>query len=145
MDIEGNGAVWQNDPNAGGTREEKAKAAAQRTFVQVYAMDTTPGSVTMPTDFGPDVRAALDEPYAIALDETALGPLGVKLGDKASLNGTTVRVRYVLHGCANVISQMAFMSRQTALLLGVSNSSSRAGPLMVKLQRPVHGDPGPRS
>ena len=140
MDIEGNGAVWQNDPNAGsqsGPMAKKTKVGNQRTFVQVYAMDTTPGSVTMPTDFGPDIRSALDEPYAIALDETALGPLGVKMGDKASINGTTVKVRYVLHGYANVISQMAFMSRQTALLLGITNPSSRAGPLMVKIRDPA--------
>lgn len=136
LDVEGNGAIWQNDPNAGGRSGAKAKASSQRTFVQVYAIDPRVGSVTAPTDFGPDVMAALNEPYAIALDETALGPLGVKLGDKASLNGTTVRVRYVLHGYANVISQMAFMSRQTAQLLGVANTSARSGPLMVKLKDP---------
>jgi putative ABC transport system permease protein len=136
QDIEGNGALWQNDPNAGGRQGKATKAVTQRSFVQVYAIDNTPGAVTTPTDFGPDVRTALDEPYAIALDETALGPLGVKLGDKASLNGTTVRVRYVLHGYANVISQMAFMSRQTALLTGVANVTSRSGPLMVKLRDP---------
>jgi putative ABC transport system permease protein len=136
MDVEGNGAVWQNDPNAGGNGGKKTKAVSQRTFVQIYAVDPREGSVTAPTDFGPDVMAALNEPYAIALDETALGPLGVKLGDKASLNGTTVRVRYILHGYANVISQMAFMSRQTAQLLGVANQTSRSGPLMVKLKDP---------
>lgn len=142
MDIEGNGAVWQNDPNAArengapAKKDDKAKEATQRNFVQVYAVDTQEGSVTLPTDFGPDVRVALEEPYAIALDETALHTLGVKLGDKASLNSTTVNVRYVLHGYANVAQPMAFMSRQTALLLGISNPGSRVGPLLVKLRDP---------
>jgi putative ABC transport system permease protein len=150
MDLEGSGAIWQNDPNAGGQNApgvkpkgadgKDAKPDTKRTFVQVYALDPVDGSVTMPTDFGPDVQAALQEPYAVAVDETALKPLGVKLGDKASINGTTVRVGYVLHGYANVAQQMAFMSRQTALLLGIQNQTSRSGPLMVKLRDPARAE-----
>jgi putative ABC transport system permease protein len=134
MDLEGNFAIWQNDPSAGGNGGKATKQTNQRTGVQIYAVDDREGSVTMPTDFGPDVRAALDEPYAIAVDETALRPLGVKLGDRASLNGHSVRVRYLLHGYANVINQMVFMSRQTARLLGVVNTGPRVGPLMVKIR-----------
>ena len=137
MDLEGSGGLWQNDPNSATSKRKGPGAQAQRTFVQSFAVDTSEGSVTLPTDFGPDVRAALDEPYAIAIDETARGSLGVELGDKASLNGHTVKVRYLLHGYANIANAMVFMSRQTARLLGIGNSGPRVGPLMVKLKNPA--------
>jgi len=137
MDLEGSGGLWQNDPNSATSKRKGPAAQAQRTFVQSFAVDTSEGSVTLPTDFGPDVRAALDEPYAIAIDETARGSLGVELGDKASLNGHTVKVRYLLHGYANIANAMVFMSRQTARLLGIGNSGPRVGPLMVKLKNPA--------
>ncbi|MBS0297810.1 MAG: ABC transporter permease [Proteobacteria bacterium] len=137
MDLEGSGGLWQNDPNSATSKRKGPSAQAQRTFVQSFAVDTSEGSVTLPTDFGPDVRAALDEPYAIAIDETARGTLGVELGDKASLNGHTVKVRYLLHGYANIANAMVFMSRQTARLLGIGNSGPRVGPLMVKLKNPA--------
>ncbi|HWE45102.1 MAG TPA: FtsX-like permease family protein [Caulobacteraceae bacterium] len=135
-DLELNFAIWQNDPNGGAAGKKPKKVSSQQNGLTTYAIDNTPGSVTTPIDFGQDLRTALDEPYAIALDETALNQLGVKLGDKASLNGTSVTVRYVVHGYANVINPMVFMSRQTALLIGVAHQSNRTGPLMVKLYDP---------
>ncbi|HEY3815091.1 MAG TPA: ABC transporter permease [Caulobacteraceae bacterium] len=137
QDLETNFAAWQNDPNAGGKAGKKADAQSQRNGVVAYAIDNKPGSVTTPTDFGPDVRAALDEPFAIAVDESSLGPLGVKVGDKASLNGSTVTVRATLHGYANVAIQTVFMSRQTALLLGLAHSGSQSGPLLIKVRNPA--------
>ena len=135
-DLELSFAIWQNDPNAGHEGKPAKKVSSQQNALTTYAIDNQPGSVTVPNDFGPDLRTALDEPYAIALDQTALNQLGVKVGDKASLNGTTVKVRYALHGYANVINPMAFMSRQTALLIGVTHETSRTGPLMIKLFDP---------
>ena len=134
-ELEGRGGLWQNDPNS--ARKKRGPSAEnQRTFVQTISVDTRPDAVTLPTDFGPDVRAALDEPYAIAIDETAQKKLGVALGDKASLNGHTVNVRYLLHGYANIASSMVFMSRQTARLLGIGSSGPQAGPLVVRLRDP---------
>jgi putative ABC transport system permease protein len=136
MDLEGGGGLWQNDPNAGSKTGKASTDQAQRSFVQTISVDNREGSVTVPTDFGPDVRTALDEPYAVAIDSTAMRSLGVKLGDKASLNGHTIKVRYILHGYANVAQAMVFMSRQTARLIGLGNTGPRVGPLMVKLKDP---------
>jgi putative ABC transport system permease protein len=138
QDLETNFSAWQNDPNAGGKGGKKADARSQRNGVVVYAIDNRPGSVTTPTDFSPSVREALDEPFAVAVDETALGPLGVKVGDKASMNGTTVTVRTTIHGYANVAIQTVFMSRQTALLVGVAHTGSQVGPLLVKIRDPAN-------
>ena len=137
QDLETNFAPWQNDPNGGG-KGGKPSGRSQRNGVVVYAIDNKPGSVTTPSDFGPDVRAALDEPFAIAVDESALGPLGVKLGDKASMNGSTITVRATLHGYANVAIQTIFMSRQTALLLGLAHTGSQVGPLLIKIRDPAN-------
>lgn len=137
MDLEGNGGQWINDPNAGGKNGGKAgETKAVRTFVSVFVVDTSEGSATLPTDFGPDVRTALDEPYSVAVDETSLKQLGVKPGDKASLNGRSVHVTVTLHGYANAVNQMVFMSRTTARLLGLVNSGPRVGPLMVRIKDP---------
>ncbi len=136
QDLEGNGGVWQNDTTSGGTGGKGAADDRKRLFVQTYAVDPVAGSVTLPTDFGPDIRTALQEPYAVAVDETALGTLGVHVGDKASLNGQTVKVTTTLHGYANIANSMVFMSRQTARLLGMGNSGPRVGPLLVKIRDP---------
>jgi putative ABC transport system permease protein len=138
IDREGSGGLWINDPNAGGQNGAGTGAAkAVRTFVPVFVVDTTEGAPTMPTDFGPVVRTALEQPYGIAIDRTAQKVLGVKLGDKASLNGQTVHVAALLDGYANVTNQMVFMSRSTARLLGMVNTGPRVGPLMVRVKDPA--------
>src|SRR5690606_31405825 len=88
--LDGNGALWQNQPGP----NEKRK----REFVQTMVVDPAVGAVTMPTDFTEDTRIALTEPYAVAMDATALARLGVKLGDKALLNGQTIKVKAVITG-----------------------------------------------
>ena len=138
-ELEGSGGVWQNDPNSGAKRQRRkgAEAEIQRTFVQVMSVDTYAGAVTLPVDFGASVRLALDEPYGVAIDETARKSLGVNLGDKASLNGHTVKVTALLHGYANIGSTMVFMSRQTARLLGMGSNGPNVGPLVVRLKHPA--------
>src|SRR5262249_11355353 len=107
------------------------------TFVPVFVVDTRVGAPTMPTDFGPAVRTALEQPFGIAIDRTAQKTLGVKLGDKASLNGQSVHVAALLDGYANVTNQMVFMSRSTARLRGMVNPGPRVGPLMVRIKNPA--------
>ena len=135
-DLEGSGGLWINDPKAGGKDGVGTAAKVVRTYVNTFAMDTRAGSVTLPSDFGPDIRLALEEPFAVVMDETSLKQLGVKVGDKASLNGHTVVVRAVVHGYANADGSMVFISRQTARLLQVVNTGPRVGPLMVHIKDP---------
>src|SRR5262245_21627343 len=87
---DGDGGRWVNYPKDG--------KKAVTTFVNVNMVDTRPGAVNLPTDFDEATRKALLEPYSVAIDESQLKRLGVKLGDTASLRGKSVYVRAVLHG-----------------------------------------------
>jgi putative ABC transport system permease protein len=125
-DLDGDGGMWRVPAKDGGKPKQE--------FVQIMTVDPYPGSVTLPTDFRPEVWRALQEPYAVAIDKSALARLGVKLGDKATLNGKTVRVRAVIEGYPNMMQAMVVMSRDTLRLLGLAYRSDRVGPLMVKLK-----------
>jgi putative ABC transport system permease protein len=131
-DLDGDGALFQNFP--------EGKAKRKREFVNISAIDPYPGSVTLPTDYTEAWTQALTEPYAIALDQTALARLGVKLGDKAQLNGKTVRVRAVLTGYPNMMSPTVVTSRDTLRLLGMASGSQRVGPLMIKIADPTRSE-----
>jgi putative ABC transport system permease protein len=111
-DMEGDEASWKNRPGAGQKQ--------QHTYVQLFTVGTEPGSVTLPTDFSEEVRLALMEPNAVAVDATGLAKLGVKLGDAATLNGKTVYVRAILHNYPNIMETTVYVSRQTLALLGTS-------------------------
>ncbi|WP_369058895.1 ABC transporter permease [Caulobacter sp. 73W] len=124
-----NGGMWQNDPGPGKKRK--------REFAQAYAVDTWPNAVTLPVDFNEDLRVALLEPYGVAVDKTALARLGVKLGDKGSLNGKTVRVVAVLDNYPNMNAPMVFMSRDTLRKLGMNGRADRTGALIVRIKDPA--------
>ncbi len=130
--LDGSGALWQNQPGPDGKRK--------REFVQTMVVDPDPGAVTLPTDFTEQTRISLTEPYAVVMDETALPRLGVKLGDKASLNGRTVKVKAVISGYPNMMQPMVIMSRQTAKLIGLTDEGPRVGPLMVKISNPERSE-----
>ncbi len=136
-DLEGDGAPFNNlsdKPRPG----EKAKpgAARRREFVQIMAVDTAPGSLTLPTDIPEDVRRALQEPFVVAVDRSALGRLGVKLGDRAGLGTRTVRIGAILTTYPNVAQPLVLMSRETLRLMNMAESGTRVGPLMVRLRDP---------
>jgi putative ABC transport system permease protein len=76
------------------------------------------------------------EPLAVAVDRTALGRLGVKLGDRATLAGRTVRVAALLDGYADINQVTVAMSRDTMRMLGVGSNNDRTGPLLVALKDP---------
>ncbi|MET0337780.1 MAG: ABC transporter permease [Caulobacter sp.] len=124
-----NGGMWQNDPGPGKKRK--------REFAQAYAVDTWPNAVTLPVDFNEDLRVALLEPYGVAVDKTALARLGVKLGDKGSLNGKTVRVVAVLDNYPNMNAPMVFMSRDTLRKLGMNGRADRTGALILRISNPA--------
>ena len=128
-DMAGSGAMWRN-------RSLDAKNKNKQEYVQIMAVDLQPGAVTWPTDYTPAMRTSLSEPFTVAIDETTLPRLGVKLGDKAILAGHLVKVAVVLHNYANVNRPMIITSRDTLLLLGLLGQGDRTGPLMVKLHHP---------
>lgn len=118
--------------------ERARKGAPRQQSVSVRIIDTMPGAVTIPTDFSDELVQALRQPYGIAIDETALKILGVKLGDKALFNGQTVTIVGITRGYPNMMQPTIIMSRDTLRLLGqTSDSSPQVGPLMVKLKDPA--------
>ena len=129
-DIEG--GRWVNHPKDG--------KKAVTTYVDVNLVDTRPGAVTLPVDFTEETRRALMEPYAVAIDESQLKRLGVKLGDEASLNGKTVRVRAILTGYPNINNASITVSRDTLRLLGMVQRNGKTGPLMVRLKDPAKAE-----
>ena len=138
-DISGNDGRWSNlgdsQKNPSDTQKKK------RTWVEVMTVDTGPNSLTMPTDFGETTRLALEQPYAVAVDQTALAQLGVKLGDKAALNGHAVTVGAILHGYPSIGGGTTiYASRQTMRLLGMAPSSDRVGPLQVRIAHPARAE-----
>jgi putative ABC transport system permease protein len=117
--------MWNNYPRDG--QPEK------RTGVQLIIVDPTPGSVSLPSDFGPSLIEALREPFGVVVDRTSLGKLGVSAGDRAKMNGLEVRVGGVTSGYPSMFNAMVFLSRRTAELLRVYNDGPRVGALVVKL------------
>ena len=96
--------------------------------------------MTVPTDYSTDLVEALRQPYAVAIDETALKRLGVKLGDQALYNSKTVRVAAVTRGYPNMMQATIVMSRDTLRMVGQADTGPRVGPLMIKLRDPSTAD-----
>ncbi|HZV85520.1 MAG TPA: ABC transporter permease [Brevundimonas sp.] len=108
--------------------------------VSVQIIDTTPDAVTIPTDYSPELVDALRQPFTVAVDETALPKLGVKLGEKAMFNGSTVTVVGVTRGYPNMMGSTLVMSRDSLRMLGQGATGARVGPLMVKLRNPADAE-----
>ncbi len=142
--LAGNGGSFQSVKNVDPTmsQADRAKMGAPRQqFVQASVIDTMPDAVTIPTDYSYELVEALRQPYTVAIDETALKQLGVKLGDKALYNGQTVTVAAILRGYPNMMQANIVMSRDTMRMLGQTNESSpRVGPLMVALKDPSRAE-----
>jgi putative ABC transport system permease protein len=66
-----------------------------------WSSTRSPNGITLPDDFTDDMRRAIEPPYNIGIDASAVKQLGVKLGDQATVNGKTVRVALILEGYAN--------------------------------------------
>lgn len=130
--LSGNGGSWVNTPKPGERRKTE--------FVQIWTIDPRAGSVSLPIDYPEATWRALQEPYAIAVDESSLSRLGVKLGDTASLNGHSVRVRAVLHGYPSFDQVMVVMSNDTLRMMGMAGNSNRDGPLLVQIRDPAKAE-----
>lgn len=131
-DLDGDGGMWRVPAREGGKPKNE--------WVQIMVVDPYPGSVTLPTDFPPEVWRALQEPFAVVVDKTSLARLGVKVGEKATLNGKSVRVRATIEGYPNMMQAMVVTSRDTLRLLGLAYGSDRVGPLMVRLKDPTKAE-----
>ena len=125
-----NFTFWQNFPQEGQT--------AKGLGVQVVIVDPVRGSVTLPSDFGDDLIQALQEPYAVVVDRSSLGKLGVQVNDKAKMNAYTVWVRGTTSGYPSMFNALVFVSRQTAKLIKVYDDGPRVGPLVVKIRNPAN-------
>lgn len=126
--FDGDGGPWANIPKPGGHQVQM--------FINSWVIDTEPGALTLPVDYPEQVRVALSEPGAVAIDETDLNRLGVQLGDKASFHRHTVWVRAVLHNYPSVTNPAIVMSRETARLIGQGEGNGKIGPLMVRIRDP---------
>ena len=102
-------------------------------MVNIMIIDTSPNGLTLPDDFTDAMRRAIEEPYAVGIDVSAMKQLGVKLGDQATLNGRTVRVALIMDGYANAQLPGLVMSRQTQRLMGRANDE-QLGLLMVRVK-----------
>jgi putative ABC transport system permease protein len=115
-------------------------ANKKRNYVNVTSVDTEPNALNLPIDFSEATRQALSEPYAVAIDKSALGALGVKLGDTAALDGHAVKVAAILSGYQNILNQSVVVSRQTLRLMGKARPANRVGPMMVRIRDPKQAD-----
>ncbi|MGR4863710.1 ABC transporter permease [Caulobacter sp. LARHSG274] len=148
--LDGSGGRFQNILSP----EEQAKADARAKqggkggggggrkseFVNVTVIDAIPGYVTVPTDYTDAMIEALRQPYAVAVDQTALKRLGVKKGDKALYNGKTITIGVVTTGYPNIIQPTLVMSRDTLRMLGEADTGQRVGPLMVQIRDPARAE-----
>ena len=130
-------AVASSEQNDGKWLNTPPKGKKQvNTYVNLWAVDTNPGAVTLPTDYTDDLRQALQEPGAVAVDATTLDTLGVKRGDSASLNGHTVHVRAVLHNYGSADQPNVVGSRETLYQVGLGPDAGTTGFLLVKIIDP---------
>jgi putative ABC transport system permease protein len=126
--ISNDGARFINIPKPGEKQVQK--------WVDVFGVEPSKGSVTLPMDYTDAQRVALMEPGAVAIDASAMPQLGVKLGDKASMNGETVWVRAILHNYQSAEQPIVVASVETLRLLGMERDGLRVGPLLVSVRDP---------
>lgn len=120
------------------SQADRAKMGAPKmNYVMTQILDTHDGAVTIPVDYSDELIEALRQPFTVAMDETTMPKLGVKLGDKALYNGQTVTVVGVLRGYPSMMQPTIVMSRDSLRMLGQADTGPRVGPLMVKLKDPA--------
>jgi putative ABC transport system permease protein len=141
--LDGAGGSFQSvkdiDPTM--SQADRARAGAPKmNYVQTRIIDTTPDAVTIPIDYSQELVDALRQPYTVAVDETDLPKLGIKLGDKALYNGQTVTLVGVVRGYPNMMQPTVVMSRDTLRMVGQADTGPRVGPLMVKLRDPARAE-----
>jgi putative ABC transport system permease protein len=131
--LEDVGGAFTNIPGPNGHQVQR--------FVDIWGLDPFPNAVTLPMDYTDSQRIALMEPGAIGIDASALAGMGVKLGDKATINGHTVFVRVVLHNYQSMEQPIVVASRDTVRMLRrTPNPNGDTGPLMVRIDDAAKAD-----
>ena len=92
--------------------------------------------MTLPVDFPVSARQALAAPLSVVADVSALGRLGVKVGDPVILRGQTLQVRATVNGYSNVELPTVFVSRDTLIRLKLMTSGDKSGLFLLKLRSP---------
>ena len=118
---------WANFPKDG--------QAARDEGVEVFIVDPVKGAVTLPSDFDDNVITSLKEPFAVVVDRSTLGKLGVQVGDRAKMNGYTVWVRNTVSGYPSLFNAVVFVSPQTAKLIRQFNDGPQVGAIVVKIKQ----------
>jgi putative ABC transport system permease protein len=135
IDLDSGWGQFQNN------RQEAAnRGKPKRENVTLMSVDPYPGSVTPADRLSRKVRLALLEPLTVAIDQSALKKLGVKLGDKATINGQTVKVGAVLTTYPSVMDTSVVVSRDTLRLLGQASTGDRVGALMIQVRDPAQAE-----
>jgi putative ABC transport system permease protein len=116
---------WSNFPTDGQPAKDQG--------VEIFIVDPVRGAVTLPSDFSDQVINALKEPFAVVVDRSSLGKLGVQVGDKAKMNGFTVWVRDTVQGYPSMFNAVVFVSPQTAKLIRQFNDGPQIGAIVVKI------------
>jgi len=118
---------WANFPREGQVAKDEG--------VEIFIVDPIKGAVTLPSDFSDAVIAALREPFAVVVDRSSLGKLGVQVGDRAKMNGYTVWVRDTVTGYPSMFNAVVFISPQTAKLIRQFNDGPQIGAIVVKIAK----------
>ena len=118
---------WSNFPAEGQPAKDQG--------VAIFIVDPVRGAVTLPSDFSDQVINELKEPFAVVVDRSSLGKLGVQVGDKAKMNGFTVWVRDTVAGYPSMFNAVVFVSPQTAKLIRQFNDGPQIGAIVVKIAR----------
>jgi putative ABC transport system permease protein len=88
--------------------------------VFVSGIDARPDGMMFSRVLPPSLRARLNEPGAVIVDEADLGNLGVNVGDAAAINGQRVRVVGVSRGLRALGGVNIVASLETARVLDVA-------------------------
>ena len=134
------GGSFQSVKNVDPTLSQADRArqgAPKMNWVQAQIIDTHTDAVTIPVDYSDELIEALRQPLTVAMDETNLPKLGVKLGDKALYNGQTVTVVGILSGYPSMMQPTIVMSRDTLRMMGQADTGPNVGPLMIRLKDPA--------
>ncbi len=105
--------------------------------VFLIGVDPSPEALAFSKLLAPELRARLDEPDTVLIDEADAEKLGVRVGQTAEVNGKTVRVAGTVRGVrapggANVVT-----SRHTARRLDSSLRDAESSAwMLIKLQHP---------
>ncbi len=105
--------------------------------VFLIGVDTRPGAMAFSRLLTPDLRARLDEPDTVLIDEADVHKLGAGIGESAELNGKSVRVVGTIRGVRAPGGANVIVSRHTARRLDPSfKDSDSSAWMLIKLKHP---------